>query len=172
MQDGVKHIDGSPTYTQAAIDKAFSPGQEAFHPDFIGTGSYFVAIALFFFAFTTLLAYYYIAETNVAYLTQKRGGPLLMLLLKIAIMAAVYFGCVRTATIAWDLGDMGVGIMAWLNVVAIIILQKPALKALKDYEAQKKAGKDPVFNPVDLGIKDADFWEHEYGKKNLDSDKA
>ncbi len=171
MQAGTKHVDGSPTYTQAAIDKAFS-GQETFNADYIGTGSYFIAIALFFFAFTTLLAYYYIAETNVAYLTQKRGGPLLMLLLKFAIMAAVYFGCVRTATIAWDLGDMGVGIMAWLNVIAIIILQKPALRALKDYEAQKKAGKDPVFNPVDLGIKDADFWEHEYGKESASEEKA
>ena len=78
LQDGVKHVDGSPTYTQAAIDKAFSSGQETFHPDFVGTGSYFVAIALFFFAFTTLMAYYYIAETNVAYFTQKRGGPLLV----------------------------------------------------------------------------------------------
>lgn len=165
MQDGVKHVDGSPTYTQAAIDKAFTPGQETFHPDFVGTGSYFVAIALFFFAFTTLLAYYYIAETNVAYLTRKRGGPLMMLLLKFAIMIAVFFGCVRTATIAWDLGDMGVGIMAWLNVVAIIILQRPALIALKDYEKQKKEGKDPEFDPVALGIKDADFWEHEYKKE-------
>lgn len=164
MQAGEKHVNGSPTYTQAAIDKAFS-GQETFSADYVGTGSYFVAIALFFFAFTTLMAYYYIAETNVAYLTQKRGGPLLMLLLKFGIMAAVYFGCVRTATIAWDLGDMGVGIMAWLNVVAIIILQKPALLALKDYEKQKKAGKDPVFDPVALGIKDADFWEHEYEKE-------
>ena len=172
MQDGVKHIDGSPTYTQAAIDKAFSSGQQSFHPDFVGTGSYFVAIALFFFAFTTLLAYYYIAETNVAYLTQKRGGPLLMLLLKFGIMASVYFGCVRTATLAWDLGDMGVGIMAWLNVVAIIILQKPALRALKDYEKQKKAGKNPVFNPVELGIKDADFWEFEYGKETVVEEKA
>lgn len=171
MQAGTKHIDGSPTYTQAAIDKAFG-GQETFNVDYIGPGSYFIAIALFFFAFTTLLAYYYIAETNVAYLTRNRGGPAMMLLLKIAIMAAVYFGCVRTATIAWDLGDMGVGIMAWLNVVAIIILQKPALKALKDYELQKKAGKDPVFNPVDLGIKDADFWEHEYGNEKNSEEKA
>lgn len=162
MQDGVKHVDGSPTYAQAAIDKALSSGQEVFHADYVGTGSYFVAIALFFFAFTTLMAYYYIAETNVAYLTQKRGGPVFLLLLKFGIMAAVFFGCVRTAKIAWDLGDMGVGIMAWLNVIAIIILQKPALIALKDYEKQKKAGKDPVFDPVALGIKDADFWEYEY----------
>lgn len=171
MQAGTKHVDGSPTYTQAAIDKAFS-GQETFNVDYIGTGSYFIAIALFFFAFTTLLAYYYIAETNVAYLTRKRGGPAMMLLLKIGIMTAVYFGCVRTATIAWDLGDMGVGIMAWLNVIAIIILQKPALKALRDYERQKKAGKDPVFDPVELQIKDADFWEHEYGKEHAAPEKA
>jgi AGCS family alanine or glycine:cation symporter len=163
MQAGEKHVDGSPTYTQAAIDKAIG-GQEVFREEYIGPGSYFVAIALFFFAFTTLLAYYYIAETNVAYLTRRRGGPLLMLLLKLGIMTAVFFGCIRTAKIAWDLGDMGVGVMAWLNVVAIILLQKPALLALKDYEKQKKAGKNPVFDPVALGIKDADFWEHEYKK--------
>lgn len=165
-QNGEKHMDGSPTYTQAAIDRAFSKGQQTFHPEFVGTGSYFVAIALFFFAFTTLMAYYYIAETNVAYLSRKRGRPLLMFLLKISIMAAVFVGCVRTATIAWDLGDMGVGIMAWLNVLAIIILEKPALKAFRDYERQKKAGKDPVFDPVALEIHDADFWEKEYGKES------
>ncbi len=83
----------------------------------------------------------------------------MMLLLKLGIMAAVFFGCIRTATLAWGLGDMGVGIMAWLNVVAIILLQKPALRALKDYEKQKKRGEDPVFDPVALGIKNADFWE-------------
>jgi alanine or glycine:cation symporter, AGCS family len=164
VQDGVKHMDGSPTYTQAAIDKAFSSGQETFHPGYVGTGSYFVAIALFFFAFTTLMAYYYIAETNLAYLTQKKRAPVLLFLLKLAIMAAVYLGCVRAATIAWDLGDMGVGIMAWLNVIAIIILQKPALLAFKDFERQRKEGKDPVFSPTELGIKNAVFWENEYGK--------
>jgi len=162
MQDGVKQVEGSSVYTQAAIDKAFTSGQETFHHDYVGTGSYFVAIALFFFAFTTLIAYYYIAETNVAYIAKRKGGPLLMFLLKLAIMASTFFGCVRTATVAWDLGDMGVGIMAWLNVIAIVILQKPALLAFKDYEKQKKAGKDPVFDPVALGIKDAEFWEHEY----------
>jgi len=158
MQDGVKYVDGSPTYTQAAIDAAFSPGQEVFNAEYVGTGSYFIAIALFFFAFTTLLAYYYIAETNVAWLTEKRGGPLLLLLLKLGIMASVYFGCVRTATTAWTLGDIGVGIMAWLNVIAILILQKPALKAFKDFEVQRKAGKDPTFDPTPLGIRNADFW--------------
>jgi AGCS family alanine or glycine:cation symporter len=84
-------------------------------------------------------------------------------------MAAVYLGCVRAATIAWDLGDMGVGIMAWLNVIAIIILQKPALLVFKDFERQRKEGKDPVFSPSELGIKNADFWENEYGKDEKNS---
>jgi AGCS family alanine or glycine:cation symporter len=161
MQDGVKHRDGSATYTQAAIDKAFG-GKEKFEEDYIGPGSYLVAIALFFFAFTTLMAYYYIAETNVAYLTHTRGGPILMLLLKLGMLVAVFFGCIRAAQLAWDLGDLGVGIMAWLNIIAILILQKPAIVALKDYEKQKKEGKDPIFNPKDLQINNAPFWEFEY----------
>lgn len=163
-QDGIQHKDGSATYTQAAIDKAFS-GKKHFDESYIGPGSYLVAVALFFFAFTTLMAYYYIAETNVAYLTQKRGGPLLMLLLKFAMLAAVFFGCIRTAQLAWDLGDLGVGIMAWLNIIAILILQKPAFAALKDYERQKKLGKDPVFSPKELHIDNAPFWEFEYPKQ-------
>jgi AGCS family alanine or glycine:cation symporter len=162
-QNGVQHKDGSATYTQAAIDKAFS-GRENFEEEYIGVGSYLVAVALFFFAFTTLMAYYYIAETNVAYLTHKGGGPLLMLLLKLGMLVAVFFGCIRTAQLAWDLGDLGVGIMAWLNIIAILILQKPAFATLKDYEKQKKEGKDPVFHPGSLGIENAEFWETEYPK--------
>lgn len=165
MQEGVKHVEGSAIYTQAGVDKALS-GQTEFDSTYRGIGSYVVAIALFFFAFTTLMAYYYIAETNIAYLTHKKGGPLLMFILKIGILGAVFMGCVRTAQLAWDLGDLGVGLMAWLNIIAILILQKPALVALKDYENQKKKTLDPVFDPTILGIKDADFWEFDYKRKD------
>ncbi|HPQ82029.1 MAG TPA: alanine:cation symporter family protein, partial [bacterium] len=58
-----------------------------------------------------------------------------------------------------ELGDIGVGIMAWLNIVAILILSKPALACLRDYEKQRAAGANPVFHPKKLGIKNADFWE-------------
>ena len=74
-------------------------------------------------------------------------------------MVSVGFGAVRSAEVAWDLGDMGVGIMAWLNIIAILIVQRPALLALKDYEAQKRAGLDPTFDPDKLGIKNADLWK-------------
>ncbi|MGC1240029.1 MAG: alanine/glycine:cation symporter family protein [Chryseosolibacter sp.] len=167
LQDGVKHVDGSAIYTQAAVDKAFS-GKEEFDINYKGVGSYAVAITLFFFAFTTLMAYYYIAETNVAYLTQKRGGPLLMFILKAGILLSVFIGCVKTARLAWDLGDLGVGLMAWLNIIAILLLQKPALRAFKDYEKQRKFTKNPVFDPKALGIARADFWEREYKKEPVE----
>lgn len=170
IQDGVKHVDGSPMYTQAAIDEAFTSDKE-FSIEHIGIGSYTVAITLFFFAFTTLMAYYYIAETNVAYLTHTRGGPLLMFMLKVGILVSVFMGCIRTAGLAWDLGDLGVGLMAWLNIIAIIILQKPALAALRDYEKQKKANLDPVFEPTKMGIEDADFWMKENKKLSETSKK-
>jgi alanine or glycine:cation symporter, AGCS family len=48
--------------------------------------------------------------------------------------------------------------MAWLNIVAILILQRPALLALKDYERQKRTGVKPVFDPEALGIRNAELW--------------
>ncbi|CAH0239880.1 alanine/glycine:cation symporter family protein [Peribacillus sp. YIM B13472] len=144
-------VTPGPGYTQAAIDSVIP-----------GFGAGFVAIALFFFAFTTIMAYYYIAETNIAYLMRNRNSKWAMLALKLVILAASFYGTIRTAELAWALGDAGLGIMVWLNVIAILILAKPALITLKDYEKQKKAGVDPVFNPKSLGIKNADFWEHEY----------
>src|SRR5699024_11193776 len=49
--------------------------------------------------------------------------------------------------------------MAWLNILGILLLQVPALKALKDYRQQKKQGLDPQFDPRPLGIKNAEPWE-------------
>lgn len=157
-------LNPGPIYTQKAVESVFP-----------GFGAPFVAISLFFFAFTTIMAYYYMAETNLAYLNQKVKRVWTDYALKIVILGVVYYGSVKTAGLAWALGDVGVGSMAWLNIIAILLLTKPALKLLKDYEEQKKQGKDPVFDPVKLGIKGADFWEKEYkyeGKAAKEENKA
>ena len=70
----------------------------------------------------------------------------------------MYYGSVKTAESAWILGDIGVGLMAWLNLIAILLLRKPALKAFKDYKTQLKAGIDPVFDAKKLGIKNTEEW--------------
>lgn len=58
----------------------------------------------------------------------------------------------------WGLGDIGFGSMCYLNFIAIVLLSKPALRALKDYDRQKKAGLDPIFDPRVAGVENADFW--------------
>ena len=68
------------------------------------------------------------------------------------------YGAVNQATLAWAIGDLGVGLMAWFNIIAIILLQKPALKALLDYEKKKKEGKDPVFLPETIDVSNAHIW--------------
>jgi AGCS family alanine or glycine:cation symporter len=141
-------VETGPGYTQAAVESVFP-----------GIGAPFIAIAIMFFAFTTIVAYYYMAETNVEYIFRNKAPKWALVLLKVGLMAAVGFGAIRSAAVAWDLGDMGVGIMAWLNIIAILILQKPALLALRDYEGQKRAGQDPTFDPDKLGIANADLWK-------------
>jgi len=140
-------ISPGPGYAQSGV--------EAVLPGF---GAGFVAVAILFFAFTTIVAYYYMAETNLSYINRQVHKPWMVLALRLSIIAAVGYGTVRSAGTAWALGDIGVGLMAWLNIIAILILQKPALAALRDYEAQKKSGKDPQFDPQPLGIRNAEFW--------------
>lgn len=140
-------------YTQVAVDTAFSGLQ--------GFGSAFVAVALFFFAFTTIMSYYYISETNVAYIMGERDQRFGVWLVKIIVLVATFLGTVRTADMAWLVGDIGLGLMVWVNVIGMLILTKPAIQVLKDYERQKREGKDPTFDPRPLGIKKADFWTKE-----------
>lgn len=142
-----KSIKEGAAYTQYAVDSSLP-----------GFGGPFVAIALFFFAFTTIMAYYYIAETNVAYLFSGTTEKVVIWLAKFAILISAFYGTIRTSDLAWAMGDVGLGLMVWINVLAILIIMKPAIVALKDYEKQKKEGKDPVFDPRKLGIKGADFW--------------
>jgi len=147
LSEALPGVEPGPGFAQFAVESVMP-----------GYGAGFVAMALLFFAFTTIIAYYYMAETNITYINRKMHRPWMVFALRIAILGAVTFGCVRTAGMAWMLGDIGVGLMAWLNLIAILILQKPAMLALRDYEAQQKMGLDPTFDPLKLEIRNAHFW--------------
>ncbi|GGR56817.1 AGCS family alanine or glycine:cation symporter [Nocardioides luteus] len=154
------NVEVGPAYTQTAFDTVFP-----------GVGASFIAISLAFFCFTTMVAYYYMAETNLRFIVGRHSTTLLggargvsigrvtTLLLQAIILAASAYGCVSTASDAWTLGDIGVGLMAWLNIIGILVLQQPAFAALRDYEKQKKQGLDPVFDPHALDIVGATYWE-------------
>ncbi len=150
----VPNVEAGTGYTQAAIDTLLP-----------GFGSAFIAIAIFFFAFTTLLSFSFYTESNVAYLF--KGKPYLKqaaLIMKFLLIGMIIFGSVKSAGVAWNMADIGVGLSAWLNLIALIMLRKPVITILKDYEKQKAMGLDPVFNPDDCGIKGADLW-HDIAKK-------
>ncbi|GIN21803.1 MAG TPA: alanine:cation symporter family protein [Bacillus bacterium] len=154
-------IEAGPAYTQMAVETVLP-----------GFGPGFVSIAIFFFAFTTLMAYYYIAETTLIYLSGKRELPWLKTTLKIVMLLMIFIGSVKSASMMWALGDIGFGSMAWLSLLAILLLTKPTLKVLKDYETQKKAGKDPVFDPIQAGISGADFWEEKCKQARIAKEKS
>jgi len=123
-------------------------------------GNEFVAIALFFFAFTTIMAYYYYAETNLTFIVCSKYHHLAIFVLRIVFLIGVYMGSVREAKMAWIIADVGSGMMAWVNIIAILLLGNTALKVWKDYKTQKKNGiQKPTFDAKKLNIKNADFWE-------------
>ncbi|MDT0145883.1 alanine:cation symporter family protein [Priestia aryabhattai] len=105
---------------------------------------------------------YYIGETNLAYVMKGKQNKIVSMVLKAALLATTLYGSIRTAETAWALADIGVGIIVWLNLIAILILAKPAFITLKDYREQRKQGIDPVFSPGKLGIQNADYWDEEY----------
>lgn len=116
-------------YTQAAVDSALG-----------GFGGSFISIALSFFVFTTIVADYFYSESSIMYLCSAKKGsssvlekPLIWLL-RLFVLVAVLFGSVKDADTVWTLGDIGLGMMAWINVVAIILLAPKAFAALEDYE--------------------------------------
>lgn len=116
-------------YTQAAVDSALG-----------GFGGSFISIALSFFVFTTIVADYFYSESSLMYLcsARKRASSVLektlIWLLRLFVLVAVLFGSVKDADTVWTLGDIGLGMMAWINVVAIILLAPKAFAALEDYE--------------------------------------
>ena len=142
--------DYGPINTQLAIDTTIP-----------GLGSSFVAIALFCFAFSTIMSYYFQAESNVYFLFRRTKTALLMIqFLRIGILLVTFFTAINTMTLAWDLADIGVGLMAWLNIIALILLRKVTLKVFADFDQQYRSGiKDPVFSADKLGIANTDAWK-------------
>jgi AGCS family alanine or glycine:cation symporter len=128
-----------------------------------GFGGGFVAIALFLFTFTTVLAYAFYTDSNVGYLFRENsngmGYKATLLSSRIVICLVTFVGALMSANMVWNFGSAGVGAMAWFNVIVILFLTKPGIRTLRDYEEQKGLGLDPVFVPERCGIKGAELWD-------------
>lgn len=105
-------------------------------------GGTFISICILLFAFSSIIGNYYYGETNIQFISNNK---LFLYGYRILVAAMVLFGSVASMDLVWNIADVFMGLMAILNLIAIVLLSKIAIKAFQDYSAQKKAGKDPVF---------------------------
>ncbi|SPP31338.1 Amino-acid carrier protein AlsT [Arsenophonus endosymbiont of Aleurodicus floccissimus] len=107
-------------------------------------GAIFIAIAIFFFAFTSIIANYAYAESNMVFLENNHTAGLYIL--RLATLGMVIFGSMAEMPLVWKLADLSMGLMALTNLIAILMLSGIAFKLTKDYNQQRKAGKLPIFD--------------------------
>lgn len=107
-------------------------------------GGQFVAIALLFFAFTSLIANYSYAETNLIFLMHKHTRGVIFL--RIAVLGMIIFGALQSNQVIWALADVSMGLMAIVNLIAILLLSNEVVKLAKDYNDQLSEGKVPTFD--------------------------
>ena len=151
IYEGLAGVEAGPGFVQGAIN-SFIPG----------FGAPFITVALFFFAFTTLLSFAVYADSNIQYILESTSDKVkknayVIGCLFIAVLA--FFASMKDMTTAWNYADVGVGLMCWLNLPVLLLMAPQAMRILKDYERQKKLGLDPVFEPKDAGIENAELWE-------------
>lgn len=105
-------------------------------------GIHFITFAIVAFAFSSLIGNYFYAESNIKFIKDNKT---VLLLFRLTCLVAIFVGTQASFDLAWNFADIAMGCMAFVNIVAIVLLGKWALKAFDDYKVQKKAGKNPVF---------------------------
>lgn len=121
--------------TQRAIDSELGGDHQY--------GSIFVSIAIFLFAFTSIIANYYYGETNIRFIKDNDG---IIRVYRLAVGVIVYLGAVMSLDLVWGFADITMAMMTICNLAAIVVLGKYAVILLRDYRSQLKEGKDPCYH--------------------------
>ena len=122
-------------------------------------GAIFITAAVCLFAFTTLLGNYYYTEGCLRFIMKKEPGKGFLFVFRLIATALVFLGAVISAGLAWDTADLLQAMMVIINVPVIVLLAKPAIAALRDYEWQRRKGKLPAYRGAANGVRDTDFWQ-------------
>ncbi len=133
------------SYVQRAVSTVFGD-----------VGILFITIAIFFFAFTSLVGNYYYTESNLLFI---KNNKTLLNAFRITCLIAIFLGAQADFSTVWNLADVLMGFMSIVNIFAIVLLGNIAVNALRDYDKQRSEGVDPVFKAKNIGIKDLDTWD-------------
>ncbi|MBQ2264025.1 MAG: alanine:cation symporter family protein [Oscillospiraceae bacterium] len=143
-----EELSGAP-YIQAALKETLG----AFGPIFI-------TVAMILFAFTTLLGNLFYVDKCLSYLLGHVPGKTFMRVYHIIASLVVLLGAGLSADLLWNISDVLMGGMTLINMPVIFILGKYALRALKDYEKQRKEGVKPVFLAKNIELPhQVDYWQ-------------
>ncbi|RNA67979.1 alanine/glycine:cation symporter family protein [Alteribacter keqinensis] len=148
--------------SQAGNEEGINLLQTSLSTQIGGWASIFIAVAVFLFAFSSIIGSYYYGETNIQFIKDNKT---VLNLYRFATMGFVMIGAVASLGFVWELADIFMGLMAIINLAAIALLSGIAVKTLKDYQAQRKQGLNPTFNASRLGIKNTECWEEKEEKK-------
>ena len=145
-----KGVSGAP-YVQKALSTVFG--------DF---GPIFITVAMVMFAFTTLIGNLYYVDNALAYLNgKKKPSKRFMTFFYIACIAVIFVGALVSMDFAWTMANITMGGMTLINIPCCFILSGIAVKALKDFESQRKRKLDPHFRAKDIGLDESklSFWK-------------
>lgn len=143
-----EELSGAP-YVQEALSSAFG-----------GFGPIFITVAMILFAFTTLIGNLYYVDRCWLFLFKKMPGKKFMTAYRVVSSLVIFVGAGLSAGLLWDVADVMMGLMTIINVPVIIILGKYVYRAVRNYEAQRKQGIDPVFRAKDIDLPyEVDCWE-------------
>ncbi len=137
-------LDGIP-YVQAAVKTSIGE-----------LGIHFITLAIFFFAFSSLVGNYYYAESNIRFIKDNKT---VLNVFRCTCLVAIFLGAQADFSTVWNLADILMGFMAIINIFAILALSNIVIRTLKNYEKQRKEGKDPVFKASDVGLDNTDCWK-------------
>lgn len=122
-------------------------------------GPIFITVAMILFAFTTLLGNLYYVDKCIYFIMGKVPGKKFMTAYHIIASLLIFVGAGLSAGLLWNVADVFMGGMALINMPVIIYLSKYAVRALKDYEKQRKEGKEPVFKAKNIDLpQETDYW--------------
>ncbi len=143
-----EELSGAP-YVQAALRETLG----AFGPIFI-------TVAMILFAFTTLLGNLFYVDKCLSFIMGRVPGKTFMCVYHIIASLVVLLGAGLSADLLWNISDIFMGGMTLINMPVIFFLGKYALRALKDYEKQRKEGSEPVFHAKDIDLPhEVDYWQ-------------
>ena len=131
---GAEGIDGVALTQQSMVDHVGAWAQ------------YFLTVAIFLFSFSSIMYNYYLGENALSFLTEK---PIAVQILRIVIIGIVFLGAVAPgATAVFNFSDPMMGILAVVNLLALVMLFPIALRIINDFRSQLAAGiSRPVFDP-------------------------